>query len=376
MKLSIAAQYVIRLVLGGLFIFSGVIKMNDPLGFSYKLEEYFGADVLNLEFLQPLALPMAIFLVAFEVVLGLLMLLGHLRFLTFISMAGLMAFFTFLTFYSAYFNKVTDCGCFGDAIPLTPWQSFGKDVILSVLIGIYYALGLSNAKPIVNFKAAAVVLGLSVIAMAGFTAQVMNHLPVWDFRAYKPGTDIARAMAPAEELGLTPPQYDVVYTLRKGEEVVEVTGTDYVEKKWWEKPEWVMDAEATQTIKVADGYVPPVHDFAIAPGGEDQTAQWLAYPESYWLVAYDFERADMEQLERLCLEMQKMQDQGIPVVGLTSSGAEEIESLRARTQTNFPWSNGDGTALKTIVRSNPGVTYLRKGVVVSHSHFNDFPLSK
>ena len=142
MKFSSVAQNLIRLVLGGLFIFSGVIKMNDPLGFSYKLEEYFGADVLNLEFLQPLALPMAIFLVAFEVVLGLLMLLGHLRFLTFISMAGLMAFFTFLTFYSAYFNKVTDCGCFGDAIPLTPWQSFGKDVILSVLIGIYYTLGL------------------------------------------------------------------------------------------------------------------------------------------------------------------------------------------------------------------------------------------
>lgn len=81
-----------------------------------------------------------------------------------------------MTFYSAYFNKVTDCGCFGDAIPLTPWQSFGKDVILSVLIALYYALGLSNARPIVNFKAAAAVLGLSVIAMAGFTAQVMNHL--------------------------------------------------------------------------------------------------------------------------------------------------------------------------------------------------------
>jgi hypothetical protein len=183
-------------------------------------------------------------------------------------------------------------------------------------------------------------------------------------------------MAPAEELGLTPPQFDALYTLRKGEEVMEVTGTDYVEQKWWEKPEWVMDAEATQTIKVADGYVPPVHDFAIAPGGEDQTAQWLAYPESYWLVAYDFERADMEQLERLCREMQKMHDRGIPVVGLTSSGVEEIELLRGRTQTNFPWSNGDGTALKTIVRSNPGVTYLRKGVVVSHSHFNDFPLTK
>ena len=114
------AQSLIRLILGGLFIFSGVIKMNDPLGFSYKLEEYFGADVFNLEFLQPLALPMAVFLVTFEVVLGLLMLIGYLRAFTFWSMAGLMAFFTFLTFYSAYFNKVTDCGCFGDAIPLTP----------------------------------------------------------------------------------------------------------------------------------------------------------------------------------------------------------------------------------------------------------------
>ena len=87
MKFSSLAQNLIRLVLGGLFIFSGVIKMNDPLGFSYKLEEYFGADVLNLEFLQPIALPMAIFLVAFEVVLGLLMLLGHLRFFTFISIS-------------------------------------------------------------------------------------------------------------------------------------------------------------------------------------------------------------------------------------------------------------------------------------------------
>jgi hypothetical protein len=92
-------------------------------------------------------------------------------------------------------------------------------------------------------------------------------------------------MAPAEELGLTPPQYDVVYTLRKGDEVMEVSGTDYVDQKWWEKPEWVMDAEATRTVKVAEGYEPPVHDFSIAPGGVDQTDIWLAYPESYWLVA-------------------------------------------------------------------------------------------
>ena len=376
MNVRILAQSLIRLVLGGLFIFSGVIKMNDPIGFIDKLDEYFGADVFNLTFLQPLALPLAIFLVTFEVVLGLLMLIGYLRAFTFWSMAGLMAFFTFLTFYSAYFNKVTDCGCFGDAIPLTPWESFIKDVILSVLIALYFALGLRNVRPIMSRFWARGVMGLAVFAMAFFTNWVYNHLPIWDFRAYKPGTDIAKAMAPAEELGLTPPQFDVIYTLRKGGEVMEVSGTDYVDQKWWEKPEWVMDAEATRTVKVAEGYEPPVHDFSIAPGGVDQTDIWLAYPESYWLVAYDFERADMAQLERLCAELQKRHVAGIPVVGLTSSGPEAVAALVARTQTTFPWSNGDGTALKTIVRSNPGVTHLRKGVVQAHYHFNDFPAAQ
>ncbi|MEY3927899.1 MAG: hypothetical protein RJA97_906, partial [Bacteroidota bacterium] len=91
---------------------------------------------------------------------------------------------------------------------------------------------------------------------------------------------------------------------------------------------------------------------------------------------YDFRRADMAQLERLCAEMQKIHDQGIPVVGLTSTDLSEVAALQARTGTNFPWSNGDGTALKTIVRSNPGVTHLRKGVVVKHFHFNDFPTAE
>ena len=125
-----------RVLVGGLFIFSGVIKMNDPVGFAFKLEEYFGEDVLNLPFLQPLALYLAVFLVILEVLLGVFLLLGVYKRFTLWSLAGMMGFFTFLTFYSAYFNKVTDCGCFGDAIPLTPWESFSKDVVLSILIAV------------------------------------------------------------------------------------------------------------------------------------------------------------------------------------------------------------------------------------------------
>ena len=121
-----------RLLVGVLFIASGLIKANDPIGFSYKLQEYF--EVLHLSFLMPLSLALAILICFVEVLLGILLLLGIYRNLVLWVLSLMMAFFTFLTFYSAYFNKVTSCGCFGDAIPFTPWQSFGKDVVLVLLI--------------------------------------------------------------------------------------------------------------------------------------------------------------------------------------------------------------------------------------------------
>src|SRR5690606_12556954 len=127
-----------RIIVGVLFIFSGFVKLNDPLGFSYKLQEYFSEQVLNIEFLIPFALVIAITLVIFELVLGIMLLIGYLPRFTLWSLLIMIVFFTFLTFYSAYFNKVTDCGCFGDAIPLTPWQSFYKDVILLILLFILF----------------------------------------------------------------------------------------------------------------------------------------------------------------------------------------------------------------------------------------------
>ncbi|WP_311196051.1 DoxX family protein [Antarcticibacterium sp. 1MA-6-2] len=127
-----------RILVGILFIISGFIKLNDPLGFSYKLQEYFSAQVLNLEFLIPFSLVLAIVLVIFELVLGIMLLIGYLPKFTVWSLLLMIIFFTFLTFYSAYFEKVKDCGCFGDAIPLTPWESFYKDLVLLVLILILF----------------------------------------------------------------------------------------------------------------------------------------------------------------------------------------------------------------------------------------------
>ena len=130
-----------RIFVGIFFIISGFIKMNDPVGFSYKLQEYFGEDVLNLPFLQPFALGIAVFVVIYELLLGVMLILGYRKKFTMWSLLLMIIFFTFLTFYSAYFNKVTDCGCFGDALPLTPWQSFWKDVVLLVLILLIFIKG-------------------------------------------------------------------------------------------------------------------------------------------------------------------------------------------------------------------------------------------
>ena len=125
-----------RFLVGWLFIFSGFIKLNDPLGFSYKLQEYF--EVFGVEWLSSLSLFLAISICSLEVLLGLCLLLGSYIKCVMWGNLALIIFFTFLTFYSAYFNKVTDCGCFGDAIPLSPWESFTKDVILLILITILF----------------------------------------------------------------------------------------------------------------------------------------------------------------------------------------------------------------------------------------------
>jgi len=128
-----------RILVGVLFIVSGFIKLNDPVGFSFKLEEYFSVGVLDLPVLMPFALAIAFFVVVFEVLLGVFLLLGYQLKFTLWSLLSMIVFFTFLTFYSAYFNKVTDCGCFGDAIKLTPWESFTKDIILLILILLLFS---------------------------------------------------------------------------------------------------------------------------------------------------------------------------------------------------------------------------------------------
>lgn len=363
-----------RYLVGALFIFSGLIKLNDPMGFAFKLGDYFAPDVLNLGFLGDYTLPLALFIVILEVILGVALILGKWINLTSWLLLGMIIFFTFLTFYSAYFNKVTDCGCFGDAIPLTPWQSFGKDVVLTVLIGIVFV----NRKQLKPLAGPGILNGVLALSLAGCIAlgyYVLNHLPLKDFRPYAEGLSIVEGMKSAEELGLEPTQYATIYTLRNinTDETLKVNSDEYVSENWWQKKDWEIVKDASETVVLKEGYEPPVHDFIIELGGVEVTQEVLEADRIFLLVAYNLEKSEASAYERLNEFALAAADQEIPFLGLTSSLPSVVQEKSEAWGTRFSFGIVDETTLKTIVRANPGIVLLEKGVIVKKWHYQDLP---
>ena len=298
-----------RIIVGILFIISGFIKLNDPVGFSFKLEEYFSQGVLDLPFFVPYALAISIFVVILEVVLGVFLLLGFKRKFTLWSLLLMIVFFTFLTFYSAYFNKVTDCGCFGDAIKLTPWESFTKDIILLVFILILF-VGQKFIKPVLSSSLRKIIVLISVVICVFYAYYVLNHLPQLDFRPYKIGANIEEGMTVPADAPKAIFEYAWKFEV-EGEEQVIVTNGDYP----------TVDGEFidVETTEVQKGYEPPIHDFTIEKDGEDLTATLLKEPKLVVVVAYDLRKTNAGAFEVI----KKISDEALrkhyKVIGLSAS---------------------------------------------------------
>lgn len=344
------------------------------MGFSFKLGDYFAPDVLNLPFLQDYTLALALFVVVLEVILGVALLLGLWKNITAWLLLLMIVFFTFLTFYSAFFDKVTDCGCFGDAIPLSPWESFGKDIVLTVLIGIIFfqrRLILPLVKPASGY----LLLGLSFLLCFWLGHHVLNHLPLKDFRAYAEGKSISEGMKSAEELDLEPTQYATIYALENetSGEKMQVDSKRYIDEGWWEKKEWKINSDLTETVLVKEGYEPPIHDFVIDLNGSEVTTQVLEAEVIFLLVSYRMEKTEDEAYAALNQFALAAADESIPFLGLSASLSEVVEEKREKLELRFPIASMDETALKTIVRANPGIVLLKKGVIIKKWHYQDLP---
>src|SRR5688572_761421 len=207
-----------RFFVGGLFIFSGLIKLNDPIGTEIKLEEYFEVfadDFTSLFlYLKPIALELGLVLIVLEVVLGIAVLINYRMNVTTKILLGLIVFFTFLTFYSAFYNKVTDCGCFGDAIKLTPWESFSKDIVLILFI-LHLFWYRKGYQPVLRSREGHAVVIATTLLCFYLGLYAIRHLPFVDFRAYKIGNNIPEQMQPPEQ-----PKFQYVFKKKDTDEEI------------------------------------------------------------------------------------------------------------------------------------------------------------
>jgi len=306
-----------RLIVAITFIFSGFVKLVDPLGSAYKFQEYFGADVLNLEFLIPYALPFSIVLILAEIVLGVLLLVGYLPKLTVWSLLAIISVFIFLTWYSAYYNKVTDCGCFGDAVKLSSWGTFYKNIVLIVFI-LILVKGYKLITPLFSLAFAKWTTFLSFFVFLYIVYYVLIHLPIIDFRPYAIGKNIPEGM-------------------------------EYVGEK-----------------------EPAIHDFYLeAEDGEELTNTILEAANVLLVVTYNIDISDKQGFATIKEATDKALKNGYKVYALSASMNEDFIKIKNEYNLNFDMLFGDETMLKTIIRSNPGVITLNTGTVMGKWSWTD-----
>ncbi len=356
--MNIVSQ-IARFLVGGLFIFSGLIKINDPVGTAIKLQEYFEVFSQDFapffEYFVPAALPLAIFLCVLEVVLGVAVLLNYRMKLTAWLLLLIIVFFTFLTFYSAYFNKVTDCGCFGDAIKLTPWESFYKDIVLVVFILVIF-LRKDTYKPIFSSSMGDWIIAFTTILNISIAVFAVEHLPYIDFRTYKVGNNIPQLMQPSGEL--------------KYEYVMEKDGEEY------SFDQYPTDNTYTfKELKVLNPEVQPkITDYSLWNDDGEFTEESFRGNKLY-IIIYDVKKADTDNLEDIKALVNGLGNR-VEVAILTSSDYASFEAFRHEHQLAIPYYYADATVLKTIVRSNPGIWLMQNGIVAGKWHHNDTPTTE
>lgn len=366
-----------RIFTGLLFIFSGFIKANDPTGFGYKLQEYF--EVFHLTTFNEYATAIAVVICGFEILLGALLLFGVYANLVAWGLLLLILFFTFLTFYSAFFEVVTSCGCFGDAIPLTPWQSFSKDLVLLALILIIFF----NRKQIRSIIKGSgnqfVVTLITAIVSLGIGIYTVNYLPFIDFLPYKIGNNLPSLMVLPE--GKQGDVFEQLYTMKnkKTGETKKVNDKVYMADKLWEDESWEIIGEPESKL-IKKGYDIPIPDLLITDAdGADHTQEIIANPYyNIIIVAKDLSSTNMNAIQKINQTVTQMTKDynGLRVVLLTASASKDAQYLSDKMQLIAEIYYTDLIPLKSMVRANPGVILLKGGNVMGKWHYNNFPDAK
>ncbi|MET0463612.1 MAG: BT_3928 family protein [Chitinophagaceae bacterium] len=351
---------IVRVLVGLLFIFSGLIKANDPLGLSYKMQEFF--ELWGMEQFNAHTLWLSVVMIAFEIIAGIALLLGWRMKLFMWLLLLLIVFFTFLTGYAYLSGKFKNCGCFGDCIPITPFTSFLKDVILTVLI-LFLFRHRDKIRPVFNHKLNVALMILGTIFSFGVQWYMLNYLPLFDCLAYKKGNNIQEQMKMPE--GAIMDSFAIRFIYQKD-------GKDFEfapENLPADLGSYTYKSREDKLIRKGNAE-PPIKGFTLSGvTGIDSTDVVLSHPQAILLFAEDFStpisawKADFEKLYA------SANAKNIPVYAITGRSEEAKRQFAGTGFSDVQILTCDNTAIRTASRTNPSVYLLKQGTIVEKESY-------
>lgn len=356
-----AAIVLTRLVLGAVFLASGFLKGVDPWGSAIQMDEYFAA--FGVEWLSGARWVLAVGQSALEMWIGLLLIFNQLRRFSRLVALLMMIFFTILTLVTALTDPVADCGCFGEAIKLTHWQTFIKNIVLLPLSIVLFVHTPREGHAAPRLR----VVGITLLMALAPGLWAMRALPWIDFLPYKVGADLtALTTVPPELRGES--KTTVIYRdLTTGaEREFEVTDTTWYDATRWEFVD-------TRTTVLSEGAQPTISNFVIFDADHDVTAELLAEREVFLLVVDRLDELPARWAGRLGRAARWAAERGIRAVALTTSPLEQAEAFQRRIGAVLPTYNIDATTLKTMLRAHRGTVILRSGTIVAKKNLRQLP---
>jgi len=358
--------WLFRIIVGGLFIFSGLIKAIDPSGLRYKMDEFF--EVWGMHNFSKFSLALAVLMIGFEIIAGVALLLGYAQKVFSGLLLALIVFFTFLTAYVLFSGKIKECGCFGDCIKITPWQTFTKDVILLVMALVLFAFR-KRLRPIFKTYGGTAVMILSVFFAFGIQVWALEHGPIVDCLPYKKGANLWQGSQPPP--GCVQDEFETVLVYKKDGVEKEFSQTNFP----WQDTTWVFVDSRSKLVR-AGNCNPAIKDFSLVDADGNNHAEEILTAKGYTFLFFlrDPGKARTEKMQQLVGLARQAQRAGVPFYVLSSGTRSETDAFQKRWGLEgIDFLALDVTASKTAMRTNPGLMLLHDGVVQQKWSFRDYP---
>ncbi len=361
------SYHISRILFGITFIFSGFVKGIDPWGSSYKFTDYF--NVIGLDWLLWAAFPLGVLMAFTEFSIGVAFLFNFkIRFFSWLGLL-FMAFFLPLTLWIALKNPVTDCGCFGDALVISNWDTFYKNILLIAFAIVVFA---NRNKKVTQSKTNyPLILSLTAgIVYFGVVFYSYNHLPIFDFRPYKIGVNIPDAMSTPDDAPKEIYKNIFYYKNKKNGEIKKFTEKNY---PWKDTLNW--EYSDMKWVLIQKGYEPPIHDLQIESADGENLIDFFIYDKNYVfiLVAKNLDESNTKSQKKINTLANWALDNEISFICLTSSDLESAAVYAEENDVPYEFFNCDKITLKTMIRSNPGLLVIKAGTVLAKWHYNDIP---